>query len=209
MSDLATRSAVGLILIVLSLLALWSGGWAFALLVAVAAGLIFSEWRGLTKGWGPGWFIGGVAYALAPATALLWLRELPPGAWLVLWVFVLTWATDIFAYLTGRAFGGPKLAPAISPNKTWSGLLGGIVGAGIAAGFVAYRGELPQQFLLAAPLFAAAAQAGDLFESALKRRAGVKDAGSLLPGHGGVLDRLDGLVPVAVLTALLTMVSIA
>jgi len=204
-TDLPTRLATALILVVLALLAVWSGGWPFAILVAAGAGLIFSEWRAMTRGWGFGWFAGGVLYALVPAVALLWLREGPrEGAGLVLWVMVVTWATDIFAYFAGRSFGGPRLAPAISPNKTWSGLAGGVVGAAIAGGFVANALGLPWEYFVAAPAFAAAAQGGDLFESALKRRAGVKDAGELLPGHGGVMDRLDGLVIVAVLATMLT-----
>lgn len=207
MADLRTRAVVGLILIVLALLADWAGGWPFAVVVAAGAGLIFSEWRALTRGWGPTWFIGGVLYALVPAVALLWTRLLSGGAAFVLWAFVVTWATDIFAYLVGRSFGGPKLAPSISPNKTWSGLAGGVIGATILGGLLSRWLGLPDSFLLAAPLFAVAAQAGDLAESALKRRAGAKDAGSLLPGHGGVMDRLDGLVPVAVLTAVLATVN--
>lgn len=203
MADLPTRVAVGVILIVLALLADWSGGWPFAVVVAIGAGLVFAEWRKLTRGWGAGWFVGGVLYSLLPAVALLWMRLLPGGAVLVLWTFVVTWATDIFAYLAGRTFGGPKLAPSVSPNKTWAGLAGGVVGATILGGLLVRYTGMPDIFLLAAPLFAVTAQAGDLFESGLKRTAGVKDSGGLLPGHGGVMDRLDGLVPVAILTALL------
>ena len=203
-TDLLTRSATGLILVVVALLAVWSGGWTFAVLVAAGSGFVFAEWRRLTRGWGVSWWITGVLYALIPAVALLWLRELDRGQ-IVLWTFVVTWATDIFAYLAGRSFGGPKLLPSVSPNKTWSGLAGGVIGAAIAGGFVANAFGLPRVFLVAAPAFAIAAQAGDLWESSLKRRAGVKDASGLLPGHGGVMDRLDGLVPVAVLTALMTI----
>lgn len=204
-SELATRTVVGLVLVAGALAALHIGGWAFAVLVAVAAGLIFAEWRAMTRGWGPAWFVGGVLYALLPATALLWLRLRSDGEWIVLWAFVVTWATDILAYAAGRSFGGPKLAPRFSPNKTWSGLIGGVVGATIAAGWLVVEAELPHALLVAAPLFAVAAQGGDLFESWIKRKAGVKDSSGLLPGHGGVMDRLDGLVPVAVLTLLLAL----
>lgn len=199
------RTLVGVPLAGLSLLALFIGGWAFAIFVAIGAGLIFAEWRSLTRGWGAPWFIGGVLYALLPAVALLWLRLPPDGGWIVLWVFIVTWATDIFAYAAGRSFGGPKLAPRFSPNKTWSGLVGGVAGATIFAGLLVVQTGLPRVLLLTAPLFALAAQAGDLFESAIKRRAGVKDASHLLPGHGGAMDRLDGLIPVAVLTLLLSL----
>jgi phosphatidate cytidylyltransferase len=112
-----------------------------------------------------------------------------------------TWATDIGAYFVGRRLGQRQLAPAISPGKTLEGLFGGIVAAALIGGTWVFAAVLGEPLLLLAPLFAVAAQAGDLFESAIKRRAGVKDSGTWLPGHGGVLDRLDGLVPVAVLTA--------
>lgn len=205
MSQLAVRTLVAVLLAAVSLACLALGGWSFALLVAVAAGLIFAEWRALTRGWGPSWFVGGVLYALLPATALLWLRIGDGGEWLVLWVFVVTWATDIFAYAAGRSFGGPKLAPRFSPNKTWAGLLGGVAGATIAAGWLTVEAGLSRDLLWAAPLFAIAAQGGDLFESAIKRRARVKDSGIVLPGHGGVMDRLDGLIPVSVLTLILSL----
>ena len=114
----------------------------------------------------------------------------------------MTWSTDIGAYFVGRTFGKRKLAPSISPGKTVEGLCGGIAAAALIGGAWVLAMGLGYPLLALAPLFAIAAQAGDLFESGMKRRAGVKDSGSWLPGHGGVLDRLDGLVPVAVLTAL-------
>ena len=200
MSQLGLRTVVALAMAAVTLACLAAGGWAFAVLVAIAAGLIFAEWRSMTRGWGAGWFVGGVLYALLPATALLWLRLPAGGALIVLWVFVITWATDIFAFFAGRSFGGPKLAPRFSPNKTWSGLVGGVIGATIAGGLLVEQAGLSPVLLWAAPFFALAAQGGDLFESSVKRRAEVKDAGALLPGHGGAMDRLDGLVPVAVLT---------
>ena len=122
------------------------------------------------------------------------------GLNLLVWAFIVTWSTDIGAYFAGRSFGKRKLAPAISPEKTVEGLYGGMVAATLFGG--AWALARPWQAMLAfPPLFAIAAQMGDLFESWLKRRAGVKDSGTWLPGHGGMLDRLDGLVPVAVLTA--------
>lgn len=148
------------------------------------------------------WMAGGLLYAGLPAIAMIWLRAQPQGLGLVLWVLTLVWATDIFAYFAGRAIGGPKLAPRISPKKTWSGLIGGVIGAMVVGGLIADWANFP------APLFATlsgglavVAQAGDFFESWLKRRVGVKDSGTLLPGHGGIMDRIDGLVPVAVLVA--------
>jgi phosphatidate cytidylyltransferase len=120
---------------------------------------------------------------------------------------VVTWATDIFAYFGGRAIGGPKLAPKVSPNKTWAGLIGGMVGAGVLGAATALALGLAAPFLYAGALMGLVAQLGDLYESGVKRRAGVKDSGSLLPGHGGVLDRLDGLLPVALATFALALVS--
>jgi phosphatidate cytidylyltransferase len=147
--------------------------------------------------------IGGTLYVGIPAFAMISLGW-ASGA-LVLWVLIVTWATDILAYFAGRAIGGPKLAPRISPNKTWAGLGGGVVGAVLFGWLTASVLAMWPLFLWIGGPMALIAQAGDLFESWLKRRAGVKDSGTILPGHGGVLDRLDGLLAVALATALLLM----
>ncbi|CCW17569.1 Phosphatidate cytidylyltransferase [Sphingobium indicum BiD32] len=148
----------------------------------------------------------GVLYVCLPVMALLFLRGQTPnifGLTLALWALALVWATDIGAYFAGRSIGGPKLAPRISPSKTWSGLGGGVLAA-LLIGFLLHRfAGLPIELAAASGLLAVAAQAGDLLESAMKRRAGVKDSGSLLPGHGGVMDRLDGVATAAPLAALL------
>lgn len=210
MNELAVRIVSGVIMIGIALAAALQGGDFFALLVAAAATAMFWEWWMLTRSWGPRWTVAGFVYALLPAIALLWIRERFPDAAdpnpnLLLWVFTVTWATDIGAYAVGRAIGRNKLAPSISPGKTIEGLFGGIVAAGLASAAWSVYAGLPELLLMLAPLFAVAAQMGDLFESWIKRRAGVKDSGHLLPGHGGLLDRLDGLVPVAVLTALVQL----
>jgi phosphatidate cytidylyltransferase len=143
----------------------------------------------------------GITYLGLAAIGLLFLRDQDHGFLLALWTLAIVWATDIGAYFAGRAIGGAKLAPSISPNKTWAGLAGGVIAALVVGGAIGAAGGLPAATLwLGAPL-AVLAQAGDLLESWLKRRAGVKDSGRLLPGHGGALDRLDGLVVVATLTA--------
>jgi len=207
MSELAKRSMVGALLVMVALAAAVLGGYAFVALVALAACVIFYEWRRIVSGWGFGWQVSGFIYALVPALALLWIRErfqvngAPLGAELLLWVFITTWSVDIGAYFAGRTIGGPKLAPAISPNKTWAGLVGGMIAAALFGGLWVYLLQLPHILYWLAPPFAVAAQLGDLFESWIKRRAGVKDSGTWLPGHGGALDRLDGLVVVATLTA--------
>jgi phosphatidate cytidylyltransferase len=147
---------------------------------------------------------GGMLYVGLPVFALLWMREQPgQGLLYAFWALSLVWATDIGAFFAGRAIGGPKIAPKISPNKTWAGLCGGMLGA-LALGLVLhhYHG-LPLLLALASPILAVFAQVGDFFESWMKRKAGVKDSGTLLPGHGGVLDRLDGVVTSAPIAALL------
>ena len=145
----------------------------------------------------------GLLYAGFPALSLLYLREIaePNGMLLVFWTLALVWATDIGAYFSGRAIGGPKLAPTFSPNKTWAGLVGGVLLA-VALSFTLHIcAQLPFKLVILSSLLAVLAQGGDLFESLLKRKAGVKDSGKILPGHGGLMDRLDGLIPVAPVVA--------
>lgn len=209
MNELFIRTATGLVLIALALLTAVLGGTLFAVFVAAIATVMFYEWTRLVRGWGVVWYVSGFVYALVPALALLWIRERDAhGLDLLLWAFIVTWATDIGAYFAGRRFGRRKLAPSISPGKTVEGLYGGIAAATIFGGAWALATGLGHALLALAPVLALAAQGGDLFESSMKRRAGVKDSGSWLPGHGGVLDRLDGLVPVAVLTAAAQLVGL-
>ena len=167
--------------------------WGFAGLAGLAV-LLGAASRRLSLGW-------GIFYIGAPTFALMVLSWAYAG--LVFWVFVVTWATDIMAYFAGRLIGGPKLAPRISPNKTWAGLLGGMAGAALFGWLAARYFELGSPFLWIGGAMGLLAQLGDLYESWEKRRAGVKDSGKLLPGHGGVLDRLDGLLAVALATLLL------
>ncbi len=147
----------------------------------------------------------GVLYCGLPVFALMIIRRQHEGIVFTLWALSLVWACDIGAYFTGRTLGGPKLAPVISPNKTWSGLIGGVALASLVAALLHFEYGLPLRLTLATPVLAVLAQAGDLYESWLKRRAGVKDSGNILPGHGGILDRLDGLVPVAPVAAFLVL----
>ncbi|WP_088185430.1 phosphatidate cytidylyltransferase [Sphingobium sp. Z007] len=148
----------------------------------------------------------GIPYVCLPIVALLFLRGQAPYAYgllLAFWALGLVWATDIGAYFAGRSIGGPKLAPRVSPSKTWAGLAGGVLAA-LVLGFLLHRfAGLPIQLAAASGILAVAAQLGDLLESYMKRRAGVKDSGTLLPGHGGVMDRLDGVATAAPLAALL------
>lgn len=152
------------------------------------------------------WFGLGVLYIVLPSVALLWLRDDPQfGIATLAWILALVIATDTGAYAAGRSIGGPKLAPRISPSKTWSGLLGGVVAAslvGLAAALWLGNASIWKLMILSGAL-AVIEQLGDLFESALKRRFGVKDSSHIIPGHGGVLDRVDGLLAVSVAVALL------
>ena len=202
MNELAVRTLTAVALIVLALMAAYVGRMYFAVLAAAASTAIFYEWMRITKGWGFGWSLGGFVYALLAALALLWVRDrAQDGLAIVVWIFIVNWSTDIGAYFAGRKWGRRKLAPAISPNKTWVGLYGGIAAAALlGGGWVWLFGLQPILFLLA-PIFAVTAQIGDLFERWMKRRAGLKDSGKWLPGHGGIFDRLDGMLPVAILTA--------
>lgn len=154
------------------------------------------------------WKMTGVLYAGLPCLALLLLRGgAQYGFIAVVWCFVIVWAADILAYFAGRLIGGPKLAPSISPKKTWAGLGGAIAGAVLASLLVTHFGELGMALPLAllAAVLAVVEQAGDLFESSLKRAHGVKDSSHLIPGHGGVLDRVDGLIAVVVVACLVGM----
>jgi phosphatidate cytidylyltransferase len=187
--------------------AIWFGFPWIDLVAAVAAPLIVSEWLRLTRG-RPAQRIVALAYAVAALVGLLWLRHQPAhGRETVLWIVACVWATDIGAYFVGRSAGGAKLAPSISPGKTWSGLLGGMAWAAVASAALGYAFGLGETFPLAAigAGLAVVDQVGDLVESAAKRRAGVKDSGTLIPGHGGLLDRIDGLVAVIVVVALVRL----
>ncbi len=165
-------------------------------IIAAAAAIAGILSRRPTLGW-------AVLYIGIPSYALIVVN----WAWLQLsfWVLLIVWATDIFAYFAGRAIGGPRLAPRLSPKKTWAGLAGGIVGAAALGYFAAQALDLDPAFLWLGGPFALLAQIGDLYESGVKRRAGVKDSGDSLPGHGGVLDRLDGMLPVALATLAVLM----
>ena len=205
-SDLPVRFASAMVMLAVAGAALWLGGiWfdAFALLVGI---LCVSEFGRLAMQAFEGrsarliaLILGGVYIATA-AYALISL-PLP----VVVGVIAVVIATDVGAYFSGRSIGGPKIAPNISPSKTWAGLCGGMLAAGlVSAGFFAWNtGEIalrPMLFIAFAigALLAVVAQSGDFFESWLKRRAGVKDSSNLIPGHGGVFDRVDGLLPVSI-----------
>ena len=144
------------------------------------------------------WSLLGVFYVGLPMIAFVLLREDGAlGPWAIFWCFAIVWTADICAYFAGRAIGGPKLAPRLSPKKTWAGLGGAILGAmAISAIFATSLGLNVAALVSLATLLTCVEQFGDIFESAMKRRYGVKDSGDFIPGHGGVLDRVDGLLAV-------------
>ena len=196
-SGLRTRVISGVVMAIMVLSALKLGGMFFIALIMLAALQMIREWDAITINENILWRLAGLAYVAIPCAALVWIRGHDTGFYLVLAVLLIIWATDIGAYFAGRSLGGPKLAPTISPNKTWSGLGGGIVAAAVVAAISTSFSPVPNSIstaLFLGMLLAVLGQAGDLFESWLKRRAGVKDSGTLIPGHGGLLDRVDGLV---------------
>jgi len=212
-SDLRLRVASAAVLLPVALYALFAGGMAWNLLVlAATVGLLWEWWRlwrlrpgshapTLVK-LGLGW-----AYILVGAAALHWLRIDAAGLLNVLFLLAIVWSSDIGAYVAGRLAGGPKLAPRISPGKTWSGAAGGLVAAvavGLAVSQAVQPGPPLHAVVVAAGL-SVASQLGDLLESAAKRHFGVKDSSRMIPGHGGLFVRLDGVLAAAPVAALLEL----
>ncbi len=204
---LPLRILSALILGPLLLAAIWFGFPWIDLVAAAAAPIMIWEWTKLTRG-RPLVRLLAYFYALVALVALLWLRHQPVlGRETVIWVVVCIWATDIGAYFVGASVGGAKLAPRISPSKTWSGLVGGMVWAALASAALGWVFGLGSTLFLAliGACLAVVGQLGDLAESAAKRGAGVKDSGKLIPGHGGLLDRVDGLVAAVIAVAVVRL----
>ena len=196
---------VGWLFVALGVVALIAGYSDHALIICAVAAISLGI-LGVVSNAGL-WTAGGVVYALVPSVALSQIREFPHGLLMIILIFVIVWGTDIGAYFAGRALGGPKLAPAISPKKTWSGFFGGLVAAVTGTMILLnYAPSLSLSFpLLIAGILSIFSQLGDLFESWIKRRFNVKDSGQLIPGHGGIMDRVDGLVVAAVAFYLLML----
>lgn len=217
-SDLGIRTLSSVAMMSVAIIAIWLGGYAFmGLVIAVGLGVFF-EFTKLVLGFAHSpqarilWLLGGLTYVgLACFTLILFSAPffgMTPAILLIAGVI----GTDVGAYFAGRGIGGAKIAPRISPSKTWSGLFGGMIGAGlmmvaIQAGIYAFRGGNAgdgdvylaygwARLMLTGAALAVIAQMGDFFESWMKRRAGVKDSGRLIPGHGGLFDRTDGLIAV-------------
>lgn len=197
--DLKKRIVSGVVLLFLGVWAIaFSKGLFFLFALAITI-LMVVEWLDLIKTAADQnkWKLIGFLYILIPIWSVLLLRDIDSN--IVLWMFCVIWATDIFAYFAGKNIGGPKLAPTISPNKTWSGLIGGVVASmiiGLLSSFMFVKGNIIF-FTVISGLLAVIEQLSDLLESKFKRIFGVKDSGNIIPGHGGILDRLDGMMVVA------------
>jgi phosphatidate cytidylyltransferase len=195
----AAVTAAVLIAVFLGHLGYYKSAWLAVPICALAAALVA---RGVAERAADAAY--GVLYITPAALCLIWLRSTNQGHWWTLMLFACTWAADIGAFAVGSALKGPKLWPRFSPNKTWSGFLGGLAAASatgaLMAGLSVFRLDLRAAALVGFAV-GLATMAGDLWESALKRRFGVKDSGDLIPGHGGLLDRVDGLMFAVVVMA--------
>lgn len=233
-SDLGVRTVSALVMVVVAGVALWLGGLVWSLFaVAIMIGVLW-EWRCLIAGIASSPIkrglanAAGIAYVGFATWMLVALRVRPDGVLNVLQIVSAVIATDVGAYFVGRAFGGPKIAPRISPSKTWAGLIGGMTASGLIFACWAYyfRSVMESRVeglgvtpvagsavvslwgaVFGGALVAVIAQAGDFFESWLKRCAGVKDSSNLIPGHGGLFDRLDGLLAVSFVAGFLLLLS--
>jgi phosphatidate cytidylyltransferase len=205
-SNLALRVVSSAVLAPLALFAAWLGGLPFALFWTIAGSIVLWEWARLVKGaqiegaavaW---WLAAGIVYAGILVFAPIVLRQdVVLGLVAIVFLFAVVWTTDIAAYFAGRALGGPKLWPAVSPKKTWSGAIGGLLG-GVAAGLLVVKAAglaIAPMLVLVAFGLSIVSQGGDLLESSIKRRFHAKDASQLIPGHGGLMDRLDGFLTAA------------
>lgn len=233
-SDLGVRTASALVMVAIAGIALWFGGLVWSLFAVAAMVGVLWEWRCLVAGITRNPVkrglsnAAGIAYVGFATWMLVALRVRPDGALNVLQIVSAVIATDVGAYFAGRTFGGPKVAPRISPSKTWAGLIGGMIASGlIFACWALYFSSLMDSRLelsglgplsgdassgvwgaaFGGALVAVIAQAGDFFESWMKRRAGVKDSSHLIPGHGGLFDRLDGLLAVSCVAGILLLLS--
>jgi phosphatidate cytidylyltransferase len=220
--DLKVRTASAIVMIAVAGSALWAGGWVFTTFVAIVAAGLLWEWWGLISKFNQSWWaralwmLGGLVYIGLAVRGLLVVRfNATHALYWTLWLLGVVISTDVGAYIFGRFIGGPKIAPQISPSKTWAGLGGAVLLTGVvmigmylypdwlfkgatAARNMTFEGLFVLGILWSLPLVVLA-QVGDFFESWMKRKAGVKDSGKLIPGHGGLFDRLDGLIPVAIL----------
>ena len=206
--DCRVETAVTALTVALSVLLLILTGMAWPALLLVAAGTVLAVVMASRNGLSPLWQGLGVVYLGVPVLALVSLRMFPPrGALVIIGLLLIVWATDTGALIFGNLIGGPRMAPKLSPSKTWAGTIGGSVTAAIVFGlYILLLGGSLGIAALFALIFSATAHLGDLFESFVKRRFGIKNSGSLIPGHGGVLDRMDSTLAAATALAVLMFV---
>ncbi len=201
-SELAQRVVSGVILAIAVLFITWWHPTSFATLCGLGAWILWKEWRALTRTRGAWFTIGGALYIAAAIASLIALRREEDGFYIILLLFAVVWSGDIGGYVFGKLMGRHKIAPAISPGKSWEGLAGSILttAAVLYSITLATGAHNPWwSYLMVAAAVSSIGLGGDMFESALKRRAGVKDSGRLIPGHGGLFDRVDALLPVSIL----------
>ena len=202
MSNLALRAISTVVLAPLAVVTAYLGGWPFALFWAAAAIAVLWEWVSLVSG--TLWIVAGIAYACILWLAPMLLRADQAGGFkALLLLFVIVWTTDVLGYFVGRTIGGPKLCAAISPKKTWSGAIAGAVGATLVVLLLGPYFGSRNAIALMTFVLSVVAQLGDLLESWVKRQFGAKDASHLIPGHGGVMDRLDGFWAAALIGSLI------
>lgn len=196
-NELRQRIISGILLAAAVLLLTWWSFWSFAALCFIGGLILAREWWNLTKHRSHWFILLGTLYICAALDSLLYLRfaSLP----ILFSLLAIVWGGDIAAYLVGRKFGKHKIAPAISPGKSWEGLAASIIASAAIGTSLGHIAPIPHAILGAA--LAVIGLLGDLFESSLKRHAGVKDSGRLIPGHGGLFDRVDALMPCAIVAA--------
>ena len=209
--DLPLRVASAVVRAPVALICIWLGAALYdALVAAIFLGLCAEAWTLHRRGHGGVPLLCAVlGYVGVAAAALLWLRDDPRVGWPnILFLVLVVWSADIGAYATGRLIGGPRLAPRLSPGKTWSGAAGGLLAAvavGVMTAQILSASTTPWRAIVLAGALAIVAQAGDLLESAVKRRLQIKDTSHLIPGHGGLFDRLDAILAAAPAAALLAL----
>jgi phosphatidate cytidylyltransferase len=199
--NLVLRIVSAAVLAPLALAVAYAGGVGFTVFWGLAAAAVLWEWTRLVQG--PLWIAAGIVYAALMVACPVVLRaDAALGFAAIVFLFAIVWSTDVLGYFAGRAIGGPKLMPAVSPKKTWAGAIAGTVGAvAVTAALARWLGLDPVAIGGLALLLSVVAQSGDLLESWVKRHFGAKDASHLIPGHGGVMDRLDGFWAAALVGA--------
>ncbi len=208
LNNLRDRIISSTILIPVAIIAIFYSISLFILLSLILVFLMTLEWNNITQNAKNkrNWQILGFIYIIFPIYCAVMLRQINP--FILLWMFFIIWTTDIFAYFFGKYLKGPKLAKKISPNKTWTGLFGGVVASailGIISSFI-FPGNI-LFFVIFSVILSVIEQISDLCESKIKRIFNVKDSGTIIPGHGGVIDRMDGMVFVAPITYLVVIIS--